>query len=105
MGQYFIAVNETKHEYLHPHELGDGLKALELLSGSTPAALAWLMLRSSSGTVSGAAMAGRWAGDSVSIVGDYDASELYSVARESFMDISAEVRADIERCGRGVVTF
>jgi len=45
MGQYFIIVNETKKEYLHPHKFDDGLKLLEfgLSSYGTLFALALLL--------------------------------------------------------------
>ena len=26
MGQYHLTVNLDKHEFIHPHQLGDGLK-------------------------------------------------------------------------------
>ena len=34
MGQYYIAVNIDKREFLHPHRCGDGMKLLELVSNS-----------------------------------------------------------------------
>lgn len=66
MGQYHLPVNLDKHEYLHPHRLGDGLKLLEFgMSGfGTMAALTALLDTSQ-------AEHGRWAGDRIAIVGDY----------------------------------
>jgi len=32
MGQYFMVVNTTKEEYLHPHDFGSGLKFMEFTS-------------------------------------------------------------------------
>ena len=44
MGQYHIVVNLDRHEYLHPHHLGDGLKLLEFGDGGrTMTALAALL--------------------------------------------------------------
>jgi len=48
MGQYHIPVNLTKREYINPHQLGDGLKALEQAFnegvGSTTSALHVLLM-------------------------------------------------------------
>lgn len=62
MGQYHRPVNLTTNEYLHPHDLDDGLKLLELGESGcgTMAALA-LML----------APGGSWHGERIAIVGDY----------------------------------
>ena len=71
--------------------VGDGVRA-----GTSPmaGALAYL-LRKSSETGGGdiadpesAQYAGRWAGDRVVIVGDYDESRLYQTSDETFTDIS-----------------
>ena len=47
MGQYFIAVNEDKKEFIHPHTFGDGLKFFEIVmsGGGFLGALAYLMRR------------------------------------------------------------
>lgn len=80
MAQYFVAVNHTKREWMHPHRFGDGLKWPELCG-------------SSHGMLSGLAHTlkapnGRWVGDDVAIVGDYDSSEQYDAAMDSYKDIS-----------------
>jgi hypothetical protein len=84
VGQYYKIVNLTKREFLHPHKFGDGLKLMEF--GSSPQgtmqALA-VLLATSNGQGGGdlrtedTVIPGRWAGDQIAIVGDYDASERY----------------------------
>lgn len=99
MGQYFIIVNKTKREYIHPHRFGDGLKLMEFgcsaqrtLTGLT------LLLRQSSegggGDFQGAdpyGCLGRWAGDEITIVGDYDESGLFTKAKDEYKNISWRV--------------
>lgn len=84
MGQYHYTVNLTKREFIHPHQLGDGLKLLEQCGwspGGTNDALK-LLLSCSSGRGGGDyqspnfaddpnAFVGRWAGDRIAVVGDY----------------------------------
>ena len=92
MGQYFVGVNETTKEFIHPSRFGDGLKFLEFSSSGSGflAGLALLLRRSNEGGggdwlgYSAPADArekypvvGSWVGCIVSIVGDYDESELY----------------------------
>lgn len=73
MGQYFYIVNLDKKEFLHPHKFGDGLKLWEIGCSSmgTLAGLT-LLLGTSSGIDS--ELAGRWAGNRIAIIGDYDES-------------------------------
>lgn len=84
MGQYHEVVNLDKHEKLHPHALGDGLKLMEFgCSGDgTMTALAILLAGSCKGGARGggdfehvhpmsSVLAGRWAGDRIAIIGDY----------------------------------
>lgn len=97
MGQYFLVVNLDKREFLNPHEFGDGIKLLEFgcsangtLTGLT------ILLRRSNETGGGDLQdfnefTGRWAGDRIVIIGDYDESGLYDEARKSYRDISKEV--------------
>lgn len=77
MGQYWKPVNIDKREFIHPHQLGDGLKLREFLGSDTTTALGVLVtamperrgggdLPNHDGTV-----VGRWAGDRIAIVGDY----------------------------------
>ena len=126
MGQYFKAVNKTKHEYICPWCMGGGAKLWEW-SVNPQGAIFTLLLRQSSATgggdyqgpepqiisaddptdlaetiargvpregqpvsLSDDAIVGRWAGDAVCLVGDYDASELYDKAG-SYRNITPEL--------------
>ena len=82
MGQYFKVANLDKKQVIDPHEFGDGLKLMEIgcSSNGTMLGLA-LLLRQSTGSGGGDFLAvgahpvvGSWAGDRVTIVGDYDKS-------------------------------
>ena len=85
MGQYFQIINLDKKEKLHPHAFGDGLKLMEFAtSGNGVMTGLALLLRQSSQSGGGDFnvglsndLLGSWAGDRVSIVGDYDDSDLY----------------------------
>ena len=106
MGQYFIVANTTKKEYLHPHKFGQGLKFMEftvdgygLMHG-----LAHLLAKSSEGVaMDDPEITGRWIGDNIVIVGDYDESEIYRDAVDSdnyYTDISNAV---IQHIGKDFV--
>ena len=87
MGQYFIAVNRTKRQWLHPHRFGDGMKLKELM-GSADGLLAGLGLLLTPEAGWNDEIVGSWAGDDVSIVGDYGSSGLYAEAMDSHKDVS-----------------
>ena len=97
MGQYFIVANTTKKEFLHPHKYGSGLKFLEFtLDGfSVMSGLAHLLAQSSDGVADDCEMVtGRWIGDHVVIVGDYDNSGIFDDAmaeNDDYTDISNAV--------------
>lgn len=94
MGQYFMVVNTTKEEYLHPHDFGSGLKFMEFTSDqmSVMTGLAHLLAQSSDGGLGDdPEITGRWIGDNILIVGDYDDSGLYDKAYESYQNISQRV--------------
>jgi hypothetical protein len=97
MGQYFLVVNLTKKEFIHPHKFGDGLKLLEFgcSADGTMTALTLLLRQSSEGgggDYSGDnPKVGSWAGDKIVIVGDYDDSKLFEKADKSFKDVSEEI--------------
>lgn len=83
MGQYHLVVNLDKREYLHPHQLGDGLKLMEQAMsgpGGTGSALLLLLAVSNDETGRGGGdfhvagfsdVIGRWGGDRIALVGDY----------------------------------
>ena len=96
MGQYFVVANTTKKEFLHPHKFGSGLKFLEFtLDGcSVMSGLAHLLGQSSDGVANDdATVTGRWIGDHVIIVGDYDTSGVFDEATDGndYTDISNAV--------------
>lgn len=105
MGQYFIAVNEDKREFIDPHVFGDGLKFQEFSCSSSGflAGLALLLRRSSNGgggdwysysadtkkaPLERFPIVGSWAGGKVSVLGDYDKSGLYMEAKGDYRNVS-----------------
>ena len=85
MGQYFLVVNTTKKEFLHPHKFGNGLKFLEFATEecSIMLGLAHLLAQSSEGvTHDDKEITGRWIGAQVLIVGDDDESGIFDKASE-----------------------
>ena len=102
MGQYFVVANTTKKEFLHPHKFGSGLKFLEFtLDGcSVMSGLAHLLGQSSDGVANDdVTVTGRWIGDHVIIVGDYDTSGVFDEATDGndYTDIS---NAGIQHMGK-----
>lgn len=122
MGQYYVIVNESKREYLDPWNAGSGAKLWEISMNDVTKMLPYLLARGSDasggdpripwgpfedddGTVDWGAYGealeaaypnlGRWSGDRIAVVGDYDPSGLYNEARESFAEITEEVRPEI----------
>jgi hypothetical protein len=110
MGQYHYICNLDKHEFLHPHRFGDGLKMLEFgcSSNGTLTGLTVLLACShdrgggdlylEKATPEQIAYAGRWAGDRITIIGDYsdDGDQGFDVNDNpwhsyGWTDISAEV--------------
>ena len=99
MGQYFVAANLDKEEYLHPHKLDDGMKLLEIaLSTNGVATALCLLLADNPSMVNDPdGIVGRWSGDRVILVGDDgvsktpDGGELYGHVRETFTDVSDRV--------------
>ena len=101
MGQYFVIVNEEKEELLHPYKLGSWSKFWEMCANKSPfAVLGYLLFRSSDRSIAGkngGEMLGRWAGDRIVTVGDYDDSGLYQHASDNFKDISDPVREEFNK--------
>ena len=94
MGQYFRFVNLTKQEYVDPWDLG-GLAKLFEWCVNPQAGIFPYLLRKSSESGGGdlddpdkCKLAGRWAGDSLFLVGDYDSSRLFDRAEAEFRNIS-----------------
>jgi hypothetical protein len=105
MGQYYIIANTLQREFIHPHVFGAGLKHMEIASSSSLMyAMSLLIVQSDSlgggdwGSIYPSArddhpIVGKWAGDPIMMVGDYDASGLYDEARNSYTDVSMPVFA------------
>jgi hypothetical protein len=110
MGQYFKAVNIDKREVVCPWCIGGGAKLWEW-SANTQGSIFTLLLRKSDEGGGGdfygyhkecdeggpitcrpEPMVGRWAGDRVALVGDYDPSNLYTEAA-GYRNISRELVA------------
>jgi len=95
MGQYFIWVNIDKKEFICPWCLGGLAKLWEWCANHEIGIIGFLM-RKSDETGGGDIQkdykyAGHWAFDRVALVGDYDSSELYDMAKREFKNISSEV--------------
>jgi len=109
MGQYFRPVNIDKHEYVCPWCIGGGAKLWEW-AANTQGAIFTLLLRKSDQTGGGDfygyrkgfaeggrvplddenGVVGRWAGDRIVLVGDYDSSRLFETC-EQWRNISQEL--------------
>lgn len=86
MGQYHLLVNLDKRQYVHPHQMGDGLKLMEFGmsgDGGVMTACALLLASACKGGQRGGGdihadiegTVGAWAGDRIAIVGDYGEPE------------------------------
>ena len=108
MGQYHILVNLDKREFVHPHQLGAGLKMWEFTNTRTGPLAALSMLLVSSKSRGGGdcrednPILGSCAGDRIAIIGDY--RERDDLAPEHNADIiyglcssEEEVSESIER--------
>ena len=94
MGQFFLVVNTDKKEYLMPHNFGSGLKFMEFTVDGCGVmhGLAHLLAQSSDGVaIDAPEITGRWIGDNVVIVGDYDESKLFDLAQDCYENISNKV--------------
>ncbi len=93
MGQYFRAVNVSKKEYVDSWDIGGLAKLWEWCANREAGIFPYLLRESSEGgggdiNNPNAEYAGRWAGDEVYLVGDYDESELYQKAKQEYTNIS-----------------
>ena len=97
IGQYFLAVNLGKKEFIHPHDLNNGAKLYEIAwnTGGIATALIYLLRRSNEtgggDYIGDDSIVGSWGGGRIVLVGDYDESGLYSLAKEKYRNISREI--------------
>jgi hypothetical protein len=110
MGQYHTVYNLTKREFIHAHQIGNGLKLMEQVGwhGATANAL-FVMLANSNGRGGGDLhsehpLIGYWAGDQILVQGDYaepgDRSFVPEEELETFTNISAAVKELVDIIAR-----
>jgi hypothetical protein len=96
MGQYYKLVNQDKKEVVVSWDIGGTAKFFEWLYNNQARVLVWLLRQSNEwggGDVQQAEQyqtLGRWAGDRITLVGDYDQSKLYQEA-DGYHNISHEL--------------
>lgn len=90
-----MAVNKTKKEYFNAWDLGGGAKLWEWCANKTAGVLPYLLRKSDDfggGDIPANGekleFAGRWAGDEVYMVGDYDSSNLWDEAKKHYTNIA-----------------
>jgi hypothetical protein len=98
MGQYHKLVNLDRREYIDPHKLGCGLKQWEQLANHPGTGAALLVLLASASTGDGGGdfadyhrghpTIGRWRGDRITMVGDYDEAVNYSIGGDNNRDLT-----------------
>jgi len=121
MGQYHYLINIDKKQFVHPHQIGNGLKLHEQVGWQYSTATVLVMLLAASSRDGGRGggdfraqhpLVGAWAGDRVAFIGDYaepddvprcDAKRIYEECtgsiqkdqpkkRKCWTDISSQVR-------------
>ncbi len=112
MGKYFVLANLDKKEYIY------FVKFWEFLHNSELRMLG-LLLRQSTESGGGDISAdflkkfnGRWSGDRITLVGDYDESRLYNKVTEEFTQINprwndaeTEIQKNFEKTERSLWNF
>lgn len=77
MGQYHYLVNLTKRQFVHPHQIGNGLKLVEQVGWEYSTSTALVMLLAASNGRGGgdfksnSPLVGSWAGDRIAFIGDH----------------------------------
>ncbi len=97
MGQYYKFVNLTKKEVVNPWDLGGVAKLIEWCANPQAGVIPYLLWQSD-GAGGGdhpnpekMKYLGRWAGDKIVLIGDYDSSDLYHKASKQYLDISKDL--------------
>ena len=91
-----MAVNVTKKEYVRSWDIGGLAKLWEWCVNRTAGIFPYLLRKSNEGgggdvQLENPHYAGRWAGDEVYLVGDYDESNLFNIAESHYHNISKEL--------------
>jgi hypothetical protein len=92
MGQYFKLVNTDKKEVVNPWDIGGVAKFWEWLYNPQARVLVWLLRQSNEGGGGDIdeperyTTLGRWAGDRITLIGDYDSSQLWDKSRTKDAD-------------------
>ncbi len=117
MGQYFKIVNEDKKEVINAWDLGGTAKFWEWLWNPQARVFVWLLRKSDEGGGGDIndperfETLGRWAGDRITLIGDYDSSRLWNMSETkdadgkplpnaTYTDISALVRKEVNAAVR-----
>src|SRR5204863_1896710 len=94
MGIDYIIVNLDKRELLDFTRVGFGTKIGATTSGLASSCLSWLVINPEGYGNDPPRMLGKWAGDRIEIIGDYEIGrERQRAARKEFMDITLEAIA------------
>lgn len=102
MGQYYLLINEDKKEYVCPYCIDGVAKAFEWCANIWAGIIAYLILKTDSGGGGDpdwekSKYAGKWAENRVMLIGDYDSSQKYDLARKKYKNISIEAGEEFYR--------
>lgn len=101
MSQYFMVINHSIREYLHPFDIGENASFFGLIHGITPTILAYLLRKSDSlgygDIIEDLEFNGRWAGDRIEILGDYHDQDLFLDIQNDYYNITKEDYAEYNR--------
>jgi hypothetical protein len=94
-----MAVNVTRKEYVRSWDIGGVAKLWEWCVNRQAGIFPYLLRRSTGRgggdiTLKRPHYAGRWAGDEVYLIGDYDESNLYEIATGLYRNISKELASE-----------
>ena len=98
MSQYFMVINHSIKEYLHPLEIGENASFIGLIHGLSPTLLAYLLRNSEligyCDIIRDLEFNGRWAGDRIEILGDYHDQDLFLDIQNDYHNITREAYAE-----------
>ena len=98
MSQYFMVINHSIKEYLHPLEIGENASFIGLIHGLSPTLLAYLLRNSEligyCDIIRDLEFNGRWAGDRIEILGDYQNQDLFLDIQNDYHNITREAYAE-----------